>query len=97
MRKCFADDSKICDCQPTAGRICEGVVALRADVDFLRQSISNISVHIVRLGIPAFGTVTDGVDLLLAAECERCAKAVDHILREGGGTWGDALRLGANV
>ena len=29
MRKCFADDSKICDCQPTAGRICEGVVALR--------------------------------------------------------------------
>ena len=30
------------------------------------------------------------------AECERCAKAVDHILREGGGTWGDALRLGPN-
>ena len=33
----------------------------------------------------------------VAAERERCAKAVDHILREGGGTWGDFLRLGPNV
>ena len=33
----------------------------------------------------------------VAAERERCSKAVDHIRREGGGTWGDALRLGPNV
>ena len=32
----------------------------------------------------------------VAAEREWCAKAVDHILREGGGTWGDFLRLGPN-
>ena len=30
----------------------------------------------------------------VAAERERCATAVDHILREGGGTWGDWLRAG---
>lgn len=23
---------------------------------------------------------------------EECAKVVDHILKEGGGTWGDAIR-----
>jgi hypothetical protein len=26
------------------------------------------------------------------AEREACAKVVDHILKEGGGTWGDAIR-----
>ena len=26
------------------------------------------------------------------AERDACAKMVDHILREGGGTWGDAIR-----
>jgi hypothetical protein len=25
-------------------------------------------------------------------EREACAKLVDHILKEGGGTWGDAIR-----
>ncbi|NDH06612.1 hypothetical protein EBX93_11935, partial [bacterium] len=25
-------------------------------------------------------------------EREACAKMVDHILKEGGGTWGDAIR-----
>jgi hypothetical protein len=29
---------------------------------------------------------------MVAAEKEACAKAVDHILKEGGGTWGDAIR-----
>jgi len=32
--------------------------------------------------------VNDAVDI----ECEACAKMVDHILKEGGGTWGDAIR-----
>jgi hypothetical protein len=30
--------------------------------------------------------------LVEEAENEACAKAVDHILKEGGGTWGDAIR-----
>jgi hypothetical protein len=29
---------------------------------------------------------------LITAEREACAKMVDHILKEGGGTWGDAIR-----
>jgi hypothetical protein len=27
-----------------------------------------------------------------ATENEACAKVCDHILKEGGGTWGDAIR-----
>jgi hypothetical protein len=30
--------------------------------------------------------------LVRADECEKCAKMVDHILKEGGGTYGDAIR-----
>jgi len=30
--------------------------------------------------------------LVAAAEREACARLVDHILKEGGGTWGDAIR-----
>ena len=30
--------------------------------------------------------------LVVEAEREACAKMVDHILKEGGGTWGDAIR-----
>lgn len=32
------------------------------------------------------------VALVVAAEREACARLVDHILKEGGGTWGDAIR-----
>lgn len=32
-----------------------------------------------------------------AAEREACAKMVDHILKEGGGTYGDAMRKRSNV
>lgn len=32
------------------------------------------------------------IDLRVAEETERCAKKVDHILREGGGTYGDWIR-----
>ena len=31
-------------------------------------------------------------DLIRADEREECAKMVDHILKEGGGTYGDAIR-----
>jgi hypothetical protein len=30
--------------------------------------------------------------LARADECEECAKMVDHILKAGGGTYGDAIR-----
>ena len=30
-------------------------------------------------------------------EREACAKFVDHILKEGGGTWGDAIRNRGNT
>ena len=32
------------------------------------------------------------IDEAVAAEREANAKFVDHILKEGGGTWGDAIR-----
>jgi hypothetical protein len=32
------------------------------------------------------------VEEAVLAEREACAKMVDHILKEGGGTWGDAIR-----
>jgi hypothetical protein len=31
--------------------------------------------------------------LVFAKEREACANMVDHILKEGGGTWGDAIRI----
>ena len=36
--------------------------------------------------------VIDEVAKAVLAEREACAKFVDHILKEGGGTWGDAIR-----
>jgi len=30
-------------------------------------------------------------------EREACAKVVDHILKDGGGTWGDAIRARGNT
>jgi hypothetical protein len=32
------------------------------------------------------------IDEAVLAEREACADLVDHILKEGGGTWGDAIR-----
>ena len=45
MRKCFADDRKICDCQPTAGRICEGIVALSKDAERYRWLLDNLKAY----------------------------------------------------
>jgi len=43
---------------------------------------------------PNWHQVRDEAFAKLVAEHEReaCAKVVDHILKEGGGTWGDAIR-----
>ena len=39
------------------------------------------------------GTVTlEYMQREVAAEREACARLVDHILKEGGGTWGKAIR-----
>ena len=35
--------------------------------------------------------------LVRADEREACAKEVDHILKEGGGTYGDAIRARGNT
>ena len=37
------------------------------------------------------------VERAVEAEREACAKVVDHILKEGGGTWGDAIRARGNT
>ncbi|CAB5212705.1 hypothetical protein UFOVP189_39 [uncultured Caudovirales phage] len=36
-------------------------------------------------------------ELVAAHEREECAKMVDHILKEGGGTYGDAIRARSKV
>jgi hypothetical protein len=37
------------------------------------------------------------IEEAVLAEREACAKMVDHILKEGGGTWGDAIRARGNT
>ena len=39
-----------------------------------------------------WGVVQMAIDEAVLAEREACAKFVDHILKEDGGTWGDAIR-----
>jgi len=39
-----------------------------------------------------FGMMEMMVEESVLAEREACAKMVDHILKEGGGTWGDVIR-----
>jgi hypothetical protein len=47
------------------------------------------------------GIYTDSLqefaDLIRADEREACAKLVDHILKEGGGTYGDAIKARGNT
>ena len=40
----------------------------------------------------SFMTWHEGHEVGAAHEREECAKMVDHILKEGGGTYGDAIR-----
>ena len=42
MRKCFADDANTCNCQPTAGNVCDGVIALRKDAERYRWQIQSL-------------------------------------------------------
>ena len=44
-----------------------------------------------------FDSVEAFAALVRADEREACAKVVDHILKEGGGTWGDAIRARGNT
>jgi hypothetical protein len=46
-----------------------------------------------RLVLDAMQSMLDvGLEKAVLAEREACANLVDHILKEGGGTWGDAIR-----
>ena len=45
-----------------------------------------------RLTDAAMKAAEKAVDVAMALEREACANLVDHILKEGGGTWGDAIR-----
>lgn len=45
------------------------------ELEHLRGSLARISVHIVKLGVPAFGYITDGIDKLVAAEREHWMRA----------------------
>lgn len=46
-----------------------------------------------RLVLDAMQSMLDvGLEKVVLAEREACANLVDHILKEGGGTWGDAIR-----
>ena len=45
-----------------------------------------------RLTDAAMKAAEKAVDVAMALEREACSKLVDHILKEGGGTWGDAIR-----
>ena len=38
------------------------------------------------------GSLMQFANLVASNEREACANLVDHILKEGGGTWGDAIR-----
>jgi len=38
------------------------------------------------------GMIDVGLEKAVLVEREACANLVDHILKEGGGTWGDAIR-----
>ncbi len=44
-----------------------------------------------------FDSVEAFAAFVAAAENEANAKMVDHILKEGGGTWGDAIRAKGNT
>ena len=48
-----------------------------------------------RLTDAAMKAAEKAVDVAMALEREACANLVDHILKEGGGTWGDAIRARA--
>lgn len=39
----------------------------------------------------------DAIKAAVLIEREACARVVDHILKEGGGTWGDAIRARGNT
>jgi hypothetical protein len=55
------------------------------EIQRLYQAIARISVHIVRLGVPAFGYVEEGIDKLVVAERERCIAACVEVMNAYGG------------
>lgn len=54
--------------------------------------ISKVSDVLGPLSLWSKSGLEEEIRKAVEAEREACAKYVDHILKEGGGTWGDAIR-----
>lgn len=53
-----------------------------------RMTVEQLIAEVMRVQIAAAELIKQEV----AAEREACALTVDHVLKEGGGTYGDAIR-----
>lgn len=53
---------------------------------------SNLGKQILKAQGQPYHWQTQEVLSAIRMEREECARMVDHILKEGGGTWGDAIR-----
>ena len=59
----------------------------------LKKFAELVAAHtLMNIDPKSFMTWHEGFDAGAAKEREECAKMVDHILKEGGGTYGDAIR-----
>ena len=71
-------------------------LVLERDLDWLERFAALVaSAERERLTDAAMKAAEKAVDVAMALEREACANLVDHILKEGGGTWGDAIRARA--
>ena len=53
---------------------------------------SNLGKQILQAQGQPYHWEADAIKAAVKIEREECARVVDHILKEGGGTWGDAIR-----
>ena len=68
-------------------------LVLERDLDWLERFAALVaSAERERLTDAAMKAAEKAVDVAMALERKACANLVDHILKEGGGTWGDAIR-----
>jgi hypothetical protein len=66
------------------------IIALAMEAEFVSRG--NTSREESELFVCTDKDIVHFANLVAAKEREACAKFVDHILKEGGGTWGDAIR-----
>ena len=56
------------------------------------EKLSNLGKQIIQAQGQPYLWQSEAVQSAVRKEREECARMVDHILKEGGGTWGDAIR-----